>query len=240
MTATINNKVVIFLVDTGSVLTILHRDTWEKCKEPQQQLVPWCQSKLVGAEGSQLRVFGSAVVKLNIEGENLELSVVVIDPLTSEAILGLDVLTQCTVDLLHKRLITGAGHVVNMYCQGQGQQKQWNTDPTDVCEKHEIVNTMISTSMDQPLLGKVVDENLLQEGSIEVSHAADISDTMDNSQMGEPSYVLTVKLIDNIRVPAFSELEVLAQVKCDGSRCYVLENNLKTSDLLVARACYTW
>ena len=166
--------------------------------------MPWCQSKLVGAEGSQLCVFGSAVVKLNIEGENLDLSVVVIDPLTSEAILGLDVLTQCTVDLSHQQLITGARHVVNMYCQGQGQQKLWKTDPTDVCEKHEIVNTMISTSMDQSLLGQVVDENLSQEGSIEVSHAADISDTMDNSQMGEPSYVLTVKLIDNIRVPAFS------------------------------------
>ena len=41
--------------------------------------------------------------------------------------------------------------------------------------------------------------------------------------MGEPSYVLTVKLLDNIGVPAFSELEVLAQVKCDGSHCYVLE-----------------
>ena len=107
--------------------------------------MPWCQSKLVGAEGSQLRVFGSAVVKLNIEGENLDLSVVVIDPLTSEAIFGLDVLTQCTVDLSHQRLIIGAGHVVNMYCQGQDQQKQWKTDPTDVCEKHEIVNSMIST-----------------------------------------------------------------------------------------------
>ena len=72
-------------------------------------------------------------------------------------------------------------------------------------------------------------------GSIEVSRVADISDTMDNSQMGEPSYVLTVKLLGNIRVPAFSELEVLAQVKCDGSRCYVLENNFINSDLLVAR-----
>ena len=99
--ATINDTVVVFLVDTGSALTILHRDIWEKCKEPQQQLVPWCQSKLIGAEGSQLHVFGSAEVRLNIEGESFELSVVVIDPLTSEAITGLDVLTQCTVDLSH-------------------------------------------------------------------------------------------------------------------------------------------
>ena len=130
--ATINDTVVVFLVDTGSALTILHiaRDIWEKCKEPQQQLVPWCQSKLIGAEGSQLHVFGSAEVRLNIEGESFELSVVVIDPLTSEAITGLDVLTQCTVDLSHKRLITGAGYVASLCCQGQ--HLEWKTNLADV------------------------------------------------------------------------------------------------------------
>ena len=114
MAATINDTVVVLLVDTGSALTILRRDIWEKCKEPQQQLVPWCQSELIGAEGSQLHIFGSAEVRLNIEGESFEMSVVVIDPLTSEAILGLDVLTQYTVDLSHRQLITVAGHVVNL------------------------------------------------------------------------------------------------------------------------------
>ena len=79
---------------------------------------------------------------MNIEGESFELSVVVIDPLTSEAILGLlDVLTQCTVDLSHRRLITGAGHVASLCCQGQGQHLEWKTNLVDVGE-HEIVNTM--------------------------------------------------------------------------------------------------
>ena len=118
---------VVFLVDTGSVFTILRRDSWEKCKEAQQQLVSWCKSKLVGAEGTRLHVFGSAMVKLSIEGERFKLSVEVIDPLTSEVILGLDVLTQCAVDLSHKQLITGVGHVVNLYYQGQGQHLEWKT-----------------------------------------------------------------------------------------------------------------
>ena len=48
--------------------------------------MPWCQNKLVGAKGSRLHVFGSAVVGLSVGGETIELSVVVIDPLTSEAI----------------------------------------------------------------------------------------------------------------------------------------------------------
>ena len=121
MAATINDTFIVFLVDTGSALTILHRDIWENWKEPQQQLVLWCQSKVIGVEGSQLHVFGSAEVRLSIEGESFELSVLVINPLSSKAILGLDVLTQCTVDLSHKRLITGAGYVINLRCQGQGQ-----------------------------------------------------------------------------------------------------------------------
>lgn len=73
----------MFSVDIGSTLTILCRDTWEKCKEPWQQLVPWCQSRLIGTKGSQLRVFKFAVVKFSIEDESFELPVVVIDLLPS-------------------------------------------------------------------------------------------------------------------------------------------------------------
>ena len=221
--------------------------TWKRCKESHQQPVPWCQSKLVSVEGNQLRVFGSAVVKLNIEGESFELSVVVIDPLTSEAILGLDVLNQCIVDLSHKKLITGAGHVVDLYCQGQGQHPEWETNLVDAGEC-ETVNTSISedqtnlvnagecemvnnsTSEDQSLLKQLVDSNLPQEES------EDNSDAVHIYQMGESGHVLTVKIIDNVRIPAFSELEILVQVKGDGSH---LENNLKNSDLLVARAIVT-
>ena len=247
-------------MDTGSALTILHRDIWEKCKEPQQQLVPWCQSKLIGAEGSQLHVFGSAEVRLNIEGESFELSVIVIDPLTSEAILGLDVLTQCTVDLSNRQLITGAGHVVNLCCQGQGQHLEWKTYLIDVGE-HETVNTSeavnisaavntseaVDTSIleHQSVLEQLVDNGLPQECTSrtaekprDIFHTAGISDKVESSQMGEFGQGLIVKITDNIRIPAFSELEILAQVKGNGSHChcYMLENNLKKSDLLVTRA----
>ena len=49
-----------------------------------------------------MQVFGSADVT---GGEKFQLSVVAVDPLTTEVILGLDILSQCTVDLLHKQLI---------------------------------------------------------------------------------------------------------------------------------------
>ena len=41
--------------------------------------------RLVGAEGSLLQVFGSATVTVDIQDEELQLSVVVIDSLTTEA-----------------------------------------------------------------------------------------------------------------------------------------------------------
>ena len=44
-------------------------------------------------------------------------SVVIVDPLATEAILGLDVLRHCVIDLSREQLITGAGHVVNLYCK---------------------------------------------------------------------------------------------------------------------------
>ena len=84
-------------------------------------------SEKIGWCGEQfLQVFGSATVAINIHGEILQIAVVVIDPLTTEAILGLDVLSQCTVDLLHRKLITGAGHVVTLCCQEPNME--WTAD----------------------------------------------------------------------------------------------------------------
>ena len=71
---------------------------------------------------------------------SLQVAVVVIDPLTTEAILGLDILSQCTVDLLHRKLITVAGHVVTLCCQEPNME--WITDLVDV----ETVNSRVTVS----------------------------------------------------------------------------------------------
>ena len=203
------------------------------------------------------------MVTLSIEGEKYELSVVVIDPLTSEAILGLDVLTHCTVDLSQKQLITGAGHVVTMCCQHQNMGG--NTNLVDSCEG-DAVNT--GTSKDQPSLVDVsfpleksekidiLDVNLSQEGSdnnfrreetsqTECSHSVLHHNTPGVFPARDPSaesgHVLSVKVIDNVRIPSFSELEILGQVRGDGgNNCYMLESNLQNSDLLESSHLVMW
>jgi len=122
----INGVPIEFLVDTALAFTILQKGTWERCKKPEQQLQPWCQKKLVGAEG--------------IQGEKLQLSVVVIDPLTIEVILGLDVLSQCSVDLCHKKLITSAENVVVLNHQGQDM---FNIDLADNSHRETYTMTLL-------------------------------------------------------------------------------------------------
>ena len=49
------------LLDTGAAVTLLRKDTWDKVtSHSPQQLVPWSETKLVGANGSPLNIHGSA------------------------------------------------------------------------------------------------------------------------------------------------------------------------------------
>ena len=113
-----NDSPVVFLLDTGSALTILRRNVWERCRLSTQQLQPWNRKKLVGAGGAFLHVYGWTTIEIDVKGEKFSQSVVIVDPLATEAILGLDVLRHCVINLSHEQLITGAGHVVNLYCKG--------------------------------------------------------------------------------------------------------------------------
>ena len=90
--AKVNDTSIVFLLDTGSALTILRKDVWEWCKLPTQQEQPWNQKRLVGAGGTLLHVYGWVAVEIDVKGEKSSQSVVIVDPLATEAILGLDVL----------------------------------------------------------------------------------------------------------------------------------------------------
>ena len=109
VTATINNVSVTFLLDTGSALTILNKIVWDKCKQPGDHLEPWNQQSLVGAEGTTLRVYGSACVQWKVDGMVFSHSViVVVDPLTTEA----GFLKGCMIDLVSHKVNTSDGQVI--------------------------------------------------------------------------------------------------------------------------------
>ena len=88
----VNDVQLSLLLATGAAVTLLREDTWARiaAKKPQE-LKPWSTLKLVSTGGTPLTIHGSARVELELE-EKFTTEIVVVSPLTTEAILGLDFL----------------------------------------------------------------------------------------------------------------------------------------------------
>ena len=88
-----------FLIDTGAAVTLLSWAVYERCPSPSE-LCPLSNQTLVSVNGAPLAARGSIQTSISINGVPLSASVVVVDGLTSEAILGLDFLQRhhCTID----------------------------------------------------------------------------------------------------------------------------------------------
>ena len=112
LSGVVNGVETSLLLDTGAAFTLLRDDTCARitAKKPQE-LRPWSVLKLVSAGGVPLSIHGSAHVELQLEGKKFMTNIVVVSPLTSEAILGLDFLQeqQATIDLAAKRLCLRGG-----------------------------------------------------------------------------------------------------------------------------------
>ena len=101
---------VSLLLDMGSAVTLIRRDIWERVEEKGiQALVPSKEQLLVSVDGSPLDILGQTEVMLQIGSKKLSTKVVVVSELTTEAILGIDVLNQykATIDLSSKKLLLG-------------------------------------------------------------------------------------------------------------------------------------
>ena len=122
MVATINKVTVTFLLDTGSALTILQKDVWDQCKHPNDSLTPWNELSLVGAEGTTLTVYGSALIQWEADGKVFVQTVIVVDPLTTQALLGLDFLRGCSIDLVNHVLTTENGQVITLCSQNNNRK----------------------------------------------------------------------------------------------------------------------
>ena len=108
---------ISFLLDTGASVTLLRKDTWERVNVGSAiKLLPWSGQCLVGVDGSPLQVFGQAEVDLTLVGRQFESKVLVVSPLTTQAILGLDFLQEhrATIDLGVKELLIGRDRVTRV------------------------------------------------------------------------------------------------------------------------------
>ena len=91
-----------FLVDTGAAVTLLRKDTWDDLhNESTTGLQPWTGNPLVSVDGTSLRVHGQSRINLSLGGHQYPTDVMVVSPLTTGAILGLDFLKKhgVTIDL---------------------------------------------------------------------------------------------------------------------------------------------
>ena len=104
------------LVDTGAAASLLDSKIWSKINEGM--LEKWKGPRLVGVDGSPLKVLGRAKIQLNIGASLVTTSVIITDNLTSDGILGMDFLqdNSCTIDIPRKKLILAGGTVFPL-CQ---------------------------------------------------------------------------------------------------------------------------
>ena len=97
---------VTLLLDTGAAVTLLRQDVWTKVAAQSSDLEPWSGATLVSAGGTPLTVHGHAYVAFELGGRRFKTDFVVVSPLTSEAILGIDFLQAqlAMIDLGQKEL----------------------------------------------------------------------------------------------------------------------------------------
>ena len=78
---------VTFLVDTGSIITIVKTTVWTQADPNCHQLKPYQGHQLVGVERTPLSVRGEANTEVLLGGETFLVSVIVVDQLSSDAYL---------------------------------------------------------------------------------------------------------------------------------------------------------
>lgn len=74
-----NGTPTSLLVDTGAAVTLLRKDEWDKISRvPSTELCPWGKRQLFRFDGTQLRVYGSAEVRLTLGDTDFRSDVIMV------------------------------------------------------------------------------------------------------------------------------------------------------------------
>ena len=79
---------------------------WNQTRPPETALNPWGGNKIVGVNGTSLHIQGSANVTITVMNKTFRCTMVIVDDMTVDAILGLDFLetNHCTINIGDKLL----------------------------------------------------------------------------------------------------------------------------------------
>ena len=104
--AFINNIRVNFLLDAGAAVSLIRRDMWEQVNAKKQQQLSPIGHHLVGADGTPLKILGTARVGIRIGQELFSANLIILEFLTTVAIFEQDFLqaNQCIIDTHSKQI----------------------------------------------------------------------------------------------------------------------------------------
>ena len=90
MTGTVNDVQTAILVDTGSAVTILHRDLWEQGSRGMYVELKAVLSPVIVANGQPLHILGLATVRIRIAGVDFVHQVLITEDVSQSCLLGAD------------------------------------------------------------------------------------------------------------------------------------------------------
>ena len=155
-----------FLKDTGSVVSIISKLTFEKLKIPSSAL-DGVQTTLTSAEGSELKVYGKISLKFSMSNKVFEQEFLVADLHLTYGILGMDFLEKFEASLIvGKANMTIAGHQIRLYRMGHNSCSNIKfADKTVIPPESEII--IDSYLFGKPLQGTSILEprkDLIKQG----------------------------------------------------------------------------
>ena len=128
-----------FLVDTGSPVSLVQSKVWKLAKPPGSVLRPCGGNELVGVNASNLLIQGSANVTITLMNKIFKCTMVIIDDIMVDAIIGLDFL-----EANHCSLAAGEGLLLILSCM-------FPIPVTGNCDNPKVVNVVMAETRIVPL-----------------------------------------------------------------------------------------